>query len=531
MIRRIHAVPAVTLLAAFAFPACSGNNPATSGGSGGASSSSSASTGSSSTESASSTGSSSGAGGCGAMCDTVTGTAIDDWIGEATAKVPVDLSAATLEALVPMGSGQWKTIAGKGQKDGTFSISGVPSGPYVLHVVLGGAASYLYTSARDIDLGSERAGRKDAVAPKVKPTNLGLNLQNLAAWQDGDDIEWFVGNNNAWIAMSFLGAPANPPAVGDMALKGLTLDWNETFPAALIDKGKGDVLTVFQLSTQAGPGNVTYTTVSRFASFNDITQTDGVDVIMNGGFTDVPQDKSASLDLRPTKFASYLSAVNPKATDVDFSAYIITLPGAGKYGGFGSSADLLAVDLGKGAADVNLGAVKYGNPYPAAWGTAAVVSETVRVAYTAPGASTSKGRSGLLLTSGDVASVTAGPIQPLVSPVQDLKVNGMSAFTDLTGVTKTPTVTFTAPAVGAPTFYVVHIEKLANNNGATQATVIADLYTKDTKVDVPPGLLADGSTYFISVRAKMAAIDVAAHPFRNTLTLARADVFSGMISP
>src|SRR5262249_1817641 len=132
---------------------------------------------------------------------------------------------------------------------------------------------------------------------------------------------------------------------------------------------------------------------------------------------------------------------------------------------------------------------------------------------------------------GDAASLSAGPVQPVLSPIQDLQVNGMSALSDLTGVTKTPTVSWTAPAVGTPAHYAVHIEKLTNNNGATPTPIIANLYTKDTKLDIPSGVLADGNTYFIRVTAVETQIDVTAHPFRTSLESARADAFSNLISP
>ena len=361
MIRSVHSIPAATLLAAVALAACGGDdeNPGT--GSGGSTSSSTSSTSSGG----------GGAGGCGDACDAVTGTAMDSWIGETSiVEVPVDLSAATIEALVPPAAGgTWQTIAGSGLADGTFTIPGVPDAPYFLRLVFGnGVPIYVVTSAREVDLGTERAGRPDAVAPTIEPTNLVANITNLDPWQGTDDIEWFVANTNAWTTLLFASSPPdNQPSNGDTALSALTLDWTSAYGAALIDDTKGDVLAVEQLSTQKGVNNILYTVVTRFASFSDIAQMDGASVMNDGAFTSVPQDQSISLDLRPTQFTDLLAEVNPSASELDFGVYISTLPGAGMYGGFGNSADLFALQLGAGLPDVDLGTVAYGNPYPTAW--------------------------------------------------------------------------------------------------------------------------------------------------------------------
>jgi hypothetical protein len=445
----------------------------------------------------------------------------------------MDLSNVTLEALVPAEGGQWTTIAGAGEADGTFRIPGVPDAPYVLRVVFpNGVPRHIYTSARDIDLGTERAGRVDAVVPMISPTNVVSDLTNLAPWQGFDDIEWFVPNTNAWTTLLYAAIPPeNPPAAGATTVNALTLDWSGAYGSALIDNAKGDVLTLFQLSQQTGPDNLIYNTVTRFASFDDIAQVDGGDVTASGALADVPQDQSASLDLRPTAFASHIAAMHPSAADLGFSAYIITLPGAGMYGAFGNSADLFVLQLGDGAPDVDLGPVAYGNPYPAAWGSLLIASNAVRKSYTVPGANTPANVVGSIFAAGDVASLTAGPIQPVVSPVQDLQVNGMSALDDLSGVTETPTLSWTAPELGSDVSYVIRVETLSNVNGAGRATVAASLYTKDTQVVLPPGILGAGSSYFVRIRAIVTPIDITAHPFRNTAAFAVADAFSNVFTP
>jgi hypothetical protein len=473
-------------------------------------------------------------GSSGGKGDLVTGTSFTDWIGEgAPVRTPDDLSAATIEALVQKGGGQRQTITGQGFSNGTFIIPSVPHGPYLFHIVRGGASTYLDTSARVLDLGSEIGGRPDAIVPEIAPTNLIHTMSDLAPWQDGDDIEYFVGNTNAWTSAFFgLGSPDNPPAPGDTSLRSLTLDWTNIFGPALIDSAKGDVLTLLQLSAKTGASGTPYSVATRFASFGGITQADGVDTALTGAFSAITLDKTISLDLRPSEFAACAHLVNPKAESQGLSFFIDVMPGGGTFGQIGSTADLLQLSVPAGSADANLGSVAYGNPFPAAWGAPfGLLVGFFSISYTAPGATTSAQRTALLLARDDAARFGAAPLRPLLSPVRSLKVNGKSAFSDLTGVTKTPTLSWAPPSVGAPTAYAVRILKIANVNGATKLSAVARLITKHRKVKLPPGILTDGSTYFAEIQALVRPIDPTVHPLRSSVLLVQSQTDSNSFTP
>ncbi|MDI3286676.1 hypothetical protein [Polyangium sp. 15x6] len=499
MIRRTHAAhAAATLLALASFPACGGKDD----GAGGPPSSNPPGP------------SESGA---------VSVHANDLWIGEnASVEAPRDLRAIPIEALVPMGGGQWRTFEGVGKADGSVVIPGVPEGPYVLHV---GPFEYIYTSARVVDLGAAIAGRKDAQRATVA-TKLTLDITNLDPWKAGDDIQLFVPNSAAGQRL-FGSASDNWPAIGDTKLDRLTVNWSAFAWGSLIEAGKGDVLTVSQLSQQTGASSVPYSIVTRFASFDDITQTDGSTVSKSGAFTSVPSNLSVSLDVQTTKFTSHVAAVNPKAVDLGTFVEIRTRPG-NTHAPAGSSASLLLLNLAPGSADVNLGAIPYGNPYPAAWGSSVYVSHVVDVAYTAPGVATPWSDFGIIMFSRDVASVSGKPIEPPLSPVQDLEVNGKSAFSDQTGVTRTPRLSWKAPAVGTPTYYSIAVLKTAGN---PFGTIVAMLHTKDTKIDLPPRILDDASAFYVRVQAHAAAVDITTHPYAYPAEFARADVLSNILVP
>ncbi|MDI1480066.1 hypothetical protein [Polyangium sp. y55x31] len=506
MIRRTHVAHAATLLALAFFPACGGKGEGTGGPP------------SSKPPSPSESGGEHGA---------VTVREIDLWIQEnATVEAPQDLGKTRIEALVPTGGGQWQTIEGTAKADGSVVIPGVPEGPYVLRV---GEFEYVYTSARVVDLGVAIGGRKDAPRATVDPTKLVLDITNLAPWQARDDIQLFVPSSGAGQRMfgSGSGAAENWPAVGDTKLDRFTVNWSGLPWGSLIDASKGDVLTVSQLSQQTSASGVPYAIVTRFASFDDITQTDGSTVSKSGAFTSVPSNLSVSLDVPTTKFKSQVAAVNSKAVDQGTFVEIRTRPG-NKYAPVGAFATLLTLGIAPGSADMNLGTIPYGNPYPAAWGSFVYVLHFVRVDYTAPGGATPWSDFGVISFDRDVASVGPQPIEPPLSPVQNLEVNGKSAFSDQTGVTRTPRLSWTAPAVGKATHYTVEILK---PSGDSFGTFVALLHTKDTQLELPPRILDGVSAFYVRVQAHASEVDITTHPHRSAAGAARADVLSNILVP
>src|SRR6185437_5423423 len=89
----------------------------------------------------------------------VTGTFTNRYflVDGSTVTKPADLTGMPIQALVQEGS-DWTTYLGTGHSDGTFTIPGVPEGPYVLAM----PPFYRYTSSREVDLQNDFIGRSDA---------------------------------------------------------------------------------------------------------------------------------------------------------------------------------------------------------------------------------------------------------------------------------------------------------------------------------------------------------------------------------
>jgi hypothetical protein len=104
---------------------------------------------------------------------TVQGTQIVSWLSETgTIDVPDDLSKTTITAYVPNNSGGYEAMPGSGTSDGHYSIPNVAAGYYLLQI----GSSYFWTSATNIDTGSQVQGR-----PNLMPSAVGQRLDTNVA--------------------------------------------------------------------------------------------------------------------------------------------------------------------------------------------------------------------------------------------------------------------------------------------------------------------------------------------------------------
>jgi hypothetical protein len=318
------------------------------------------------------------------------------------------------------------------------------------------------------------------------------SLQGLAPWATGDDVWWFCPGAGGAVSTDMAAT------AGATSLAAQKAGWI----GGLVDGNKGDVLYAAQAQRVQAPGGHQVATLTRSASFSGVEMANGEVTSVSGTLAPLPSGDSVTLDLRMSQFAALLPELNPAALDQGATARVSTAPGVTVTGLLGMNADLLAV-TGPGT-DVNLGAVKYGDPFPAAWGQVIFVSEQAVVP--SPGGG---GPSGGIGVFGPVEQIAAGPIWPVVSPVREPKVEGQSAFGALSGVSTTPTLTWSAPGIGTPSSYVVSLWQIPS-------TQVAVLFTTDTSMTLPPGLMEEGSSYYFQITAR--AVNGAADVITSTVT-------------
>ncbi len=203
------------------------------------------------------------------------------------------------------------------------------------------------------------------------------------------------------------------------------------------------------------------------------------------------QTGSAAMNVCYTQIAALTMAINPNAAPSFLDIAIFAQPygnGFPYLPGIGSARLLdLAVDVSAGTAfadagasdggvpfaDYDYGALAYGQFLDARYKEYTNLVFAFNVSFTAAGATPSARVAGLLSSR---ASVTATAFAPLLRPPKAPRVNGLDAFAARTGVTTTPNLTWTAPALGTATSYSIEIVKVENIGGATVLTPVADAY-------------------------------------------------------
>jgi hypothetical protein len=132
------------------------------------------------------------------------------------------------------------------------------------------------------------------------------------------------------------------------------------------------------------------------------------------------------------------------------------------------------------------------------------------------------------------AQASEGPVRPLAVPVQGLAVDGMNALGALSGVSVTPTLSWSSSPVSgtSPSGYRVRvIQVFPNSAGENSVKWIAEIATAATTVTLPPGLLQKDLGYVFRVSAEVSPVDVSTAPYRRSPTLAGADLLTGLIVP
>jgi hypothetical protein len=169
----------------------------------------------------------------------------------------------------------------------------------------------------------------------------------------------------------------------------------------------------------------------------------------------------------------------------------------------------------------------YADGYPAAWNRMVGYDMVFNVPAALPNTT---GISSAFLGDTVPLSQLSMPLKPRLSPVTQFKVDGMDAFAGGITASLTPLLTWSAPAVGAPSGYLVSVYKLILAGGTTRRFQAGTIATTATHCTVPPGIISPQGIYVFRVSAELSpGLDLAKHPlaFATAVDIAVSDVFSG----
>jgi hypothetical protein len=461
---------------------------------------------------------------------TVSGTrTVTSWpeSGAGTAVAAPDVSGATIEALVPDGKGGFVTYPGTFAQDGSgsFSVPGVPSagGFWLVFVGGDGVKHVLDSPASPVDLGYDLLGRAD-VALATAGTDADFVVTGFAP---GDLLEATSANADVHVQASVAAAAPSPTSVNWFAAAGGA-------PAHLL--GAADPLVVHQLSASTADtsaGLLPVFVASGAVSVSGTVMDPGVATTLFAELVPPTTIGSLAVDWRTSQFEALVAGMGPAGTavsahtlSVGASAWLASTPGPVAQG----APTLAVLSVAPATPDLTTStAIGYAQFLPAPlWSEWREVSMAAQTTY-AYGTATALTEVASVVER--VAMPGATPVQPALSPVQAPLVSGLDALSPQTGVGLTPTLSWTAPASGTVTAYLVELRALGAANGATVSTPVAAFTTTATSVAVPPSYLQPGGSYYARIEAITMPVGGPSAPFRSAGTWSRASTLTAVFTP
>ena len=414
----------------------------------------------------------------------VTGSVIDAhlFVDGTIEMAPRDLSGETIAAHVPDGNGGYVVVTGSGMANGEFAIANVPEGEYLLQV----GRVYRQTKSSTVDRGVNRLGRPDATFVAAD-TTITFNVDGLNAYA-GEAISLNAPDSDA--TDYFIEGGLEPALLdGATSITG-THNWTTSALPGRIEASKGDLAYLTTNSTVAiGAGAVQ--TIAQFAEISDLTMIDGQDSTVGATLTDAVADQTVAISIDPANWTPHFADFGPvdvATPGLGMTAYINT---SAQFGDL-SLIELLAVDASLDSAVS--GTVSYANPFPASWEVAAA-SSSLGLGFIDPPANTTIGIS--FIGGGGELEAHAADMRPTLGVVKAPEVDG-NAFTGAQSSGPTPTISWTAPTLGNPNYYIVSVRQMGDRS---RGLLIASIGTPTASVNIPDGVLVAGNRYFFEITA------------------------------
>ncbi|WP_342378547.1 fibronectin type III domain-containing protein [Myxococcus stipitatus] len=437
------------------------------------------------------------------------------------AERPGDLATNPPEILVFDGA-RFLAIQGTPSPEG-LRFKGVPQGPYYLNA----GGRYVVTDARQVEVGSNRLGRPDAVYAEVGGIqSLNLNLSNLEPWRRGSILELA----SAQVDMSgdvYVPAEALPEGAISLNFDGASYSSYTGSRFPLFESAYRDRLYVNQLSpSSAGtlPDGrpLTYTALTRSVEVGTFDfLPDGASPMPVTARLQPAPVREFPLEWRLPQFTPFATQAHPRAEHSANTFSLLPAAHGVSEGWIGYSGTLLTLRPPAAPMANVTTRLRFGNPFPSNWGVVAIASASYRVMEPVPDGS---GRL-LRLSASNVVhdtldNVIAGPVVPRVSPPRSLTIDGVPASTPRVVGTASPVIAWEPPALGTPSAYRVRLNRYDREAGLVLNVRFVDVPGSITQVRLPPDMLLPGSIYYLNVTAIEApGFDVKRRPFRTNETL------------
>ncbi|ATB43620.1 hypothetical protein CYFUS_009100 [Cystobacter fuscus] len=451
---------------------------------------------------------------------------------------PFGLTNVALGAWVPTSDGlsySWR--AGTGHAHGTFVIPEVTEGsPYLLRY----ANSYIWTRGRSLELDQVELGHRQVRVVGPPEANLEMELQGFSPWQVGDDLQFHSETAGLGYLSTFgcIGPVFPLPAVGGTDLSGaVPYSWFAEqcgLSAYWLDQTE-DHLFVTQLVSRPDPRTgANVQEARRSILFSGPENTAQGNILLRGQLAPLPTT-TQSLTIRAPEFESLAQAGHPAATVRDNNFGISTLLAYDRYGGYTTAPDVAtAYSMLPGRGDIQP-VFEFGNPYPSHWPLFSFFQVTAEVPFTIelPEGGTAQPSYPMYTAAREPLVPGSNPtIVPKLGPARELRLNGLVATENLTGVGTTPLLSWTVPALGTPTYYQLRLYRVSvMADGSVSRQSMATLYTPETQLRLPPGMLATDRHYYVQVTAYLRPGVDPSNPFKDSPVSHYAPAVTGVFKP
>jgi hypothetical protein len=452
------------------------------------------------------------------------------WNESGSTNTPFDWSFLSyyVAALVPQPDGSFKSLSGTAGTNGTFEIPNVPAGYYWLKL---GPRDTYWTSSSTFDMGSDIFLPVASAAPTTSTTYINFNFTSLEATAapgllQFDTLEpavpFYWGSTSAGSTTFFGGVVINGNLDFSAIKNAFVRQYEPTAFGSMNGYVLGPELTLSNLSLTTGGHNTVSGALnptvpasinlslkgSAWAPlFDHIAPT--APTTLGGGFY---------LSVQP-----YIAADGPNVSlsnPIDLiwtKAYIVSA--------FTSPSCSINPPL---TTDVEAGTVQYSDPFPTPWRRTFRVCQSASIAVPVPGGKTQS----INLTNSQTTSLPTATVQPLLSPVQNPKINGADLFTAGTINGTAVTLSWDPPAIGSPFGYNVAIMSTTTFPDGTVGYIsTTTLGTAKTSMTIPPDLLRSGQTYLFVISSRVdGRANMETSPHRSSLPVANSDVISAPIT-
>jgi hypothetical protein len=419
-------------------------------------------------------------------------------------ETPMDFSTQSLE-LLRLEGGTFVPVEGRPLGPGQYAFLQVPQGPYYFKR----GTNYIVTDSRTLDLSVNLIGRPDAqelfleLQPQAR-----LDIDGLEPWAgpmksqfiDLQVISEELGSMGQLLASDVL-------QEGQTSASGTLVDYWSVGKLFRFEAARGDRAWV----TQGAPRTAGVLPDGRPLEYRSVVRSlylppfsfDGSQPFpVSGTFQPLPE-KQLPVDWRLSSITAHAAEAHPAATVGTSYLYISPAQMGLSYGWVGYAGELLWLDMPLGHRADFQGVLTYGNPYPAQWEPVGQAVSFFRTRHTLPGATIPLTLSAGIMVSDTVANLSSRPIQPLVLPPRELRVDGTEAYTSRSLGLGGHVISWQHPAAGAPNAYRLTVSQHTLVNGIPRRVIAARFHVEGrfTSVTLPPEVLQPGSYYSLSLDA------------------------------